>query len=106
MEEENQEIPTLEVPLHVALRRRRRQLRLSQADVARACEVTPECVTLWEAGRRQMELSKVPRLAAVLQLNPQQLCERVLREFEPLFHRFLFADAAAGMTAQTNGFRR
>jgi len=55
MEEEEQEIPTLEVPLHVALRRRRRQLRLSQADVARACEVTPECVTLWEAGRRQME---------------------------------------------------
>ena len=47
MEEEEQEIPTPEVPLHVALRRRR-QLRLSQAAVARACEVTPECVTLWK----------------------------------------------------------
>jgi transcriptional regulator with XRE-family HTH domain len=94
---EDQEIPTPEVPLHVALRRRRQQLRLRQADVARVCNVTPEYVTHWEAGRRQMELSKVPRLAAVLQLHPQQLCERVLREYEPLFHRFLFPGTAAGM---------
>lgn len=86
---EDQEIPTTpEIPFHVALRRRRQQLRLCQAEVARACNVTPECVSHWEAGRRQMELSKVPRLAAVLQLHPQQLCELVLRQYEPLFYRF------------------
>ena len=84
-----------EEPLHVMLRRRRRELRLRQADVAAACHVTKECVTLWEAGRRQMRFSKVPRLAAVLHLDAQELCARVLREYEPVFSHFLFASAVA-----------
>jgi transcriptional regulator with XRE-family HTH domain len=58
------------VPLHILLRRRREELRLLQAQVAEALRVSPHCVTLWQAGRRRMELSKIPRLAAVLDLNP------------------------------------
>jgi transcriptional regulator with XRE-family HTH domain len=43
--------------------RRREQLGLLQSDIAETCGVTPESVTLWEAGRRRPELGKVPRLA-------------------------------------------
>ena len=36
-----------------------------QAEVAEALNVSPEAVTLWESGRRRMELSKIPRLAGM-----------------------------------------
>jgi DNA-binding XRE family transcriptional regulator len=89
---------TISVPeerLHVMLRSRRRELRLTQVDVARACEVTPECITHWEAGRRHMELCKIPRLASVLQLDPPQLCALFLREFHPVFYDTLFGCATS-----------
>jgi DNA-binding XRE family transcriptional regulator len=88
------------VPLHILLRRRREELSLLQADVAAALQVSPECVTLWEAGRRRMELSKVPRLAAALDMNPQELCAKALAEFHPLFYHVLFGDRAAQTTHQ------
>ena len=77
-------------PLRLLLRRRRKELRLRQADVARALNVSPEAITLWEAGRRRMELSKIPRLAETLQMDPRELCVKALEEFHPLFHRTLF----------------
>jgi transcriptional regulator with XRE-family HTH domain len=80
------------VPLHVFLRRRRTELKLLQADIAEALNVTPESVTLWEAGRRRMELSKLPRLAEVLQVDAKALCARALAEFHPLFYRSLFGN--------------
>ena len=94
--------PTIAVsdpPLHILLRRRRQELSLLQADVAEALHVSPECVTLWEAGRRRMELSKLPRIAATLQIDAKQLCAKALAEFHPLFFRTLFASDAV---AQTN----
>src|SRR3954452_16664242 len=67
---ENPTITAIEIPLHILLRRRRQELKLVQSKVAEALHVSPECVTLWEAGRRRMDLSKLPRIALVLQLDP------------------------------------
>ena len=86
-------------PLHILLRRRREELSLLQSDVADALHVSPECVTLWEAGRRRMELSKLPRIAAILELDAKELCAQALAEFHPLFYATLFGPANV---AQTN----
>ena len=85
--------------LHVLLRRRRQELNLLQADVAEAVRVSPECVTMWESGRRRMELCKLPRLAAALKIDAKELCAKALAEFHPLFFQTLFASDAV---AQTN----
>lgn len=81
---------TGELPLHTLLRRRRQELSLLQADVAEALNVSPEAVTLWESGRRRMELSKLPRLAEALQLDARELCIQALAEFHPGFYATLF----------------
>jgi transcriptional regulator with XRE-family HTH domain len=90
---------TAEEPLNALLRRRRLELGLLQAEVAESLDVSPEAVTMWEAGRRRMELCKVPRLASVLQIDPKELCTKALCEFHPRFYATLFA--ACGV-AQTN----
>ena len=82
---------TVAEPLHILLRRRREELSLLQADIAAALHVSPECVTMWEAGRRRMELCKLPRIAAALQINAKQLCAKALAEFHPAFYNTLFA---------------
>lgn len=84
--DQNRNITLPEESLFAMLRRRRRELRLRQVDVANHCDVTPECITHWEAGRRHMELCKIPRLAWILQIDPPQLCAMVLREFHPVFY--------------------
>ena len=81
---------TTEVPLHILLRRRREELSLYQAQIAETLHVTPECVGQWECGRRRMELSKLPRIAAALQLDARQLCAQALAEFHPLVYAALF----------------
>jgi DNA-binding XRE family transcriptional regulator len=96
---ENPPTAVTELPLHLLLRRRRQELRLLQADVAEALHVSPECITMWETGRRRMELSKLPRLAAALQIDAKELCAKALAEFHPLFFQTLFARDAV---AQTN----
>jgi transcriptional regulator with XRE-family HTH domain len=90
----NSNIAATEVPLHVLLRQRRYELNLVQAEVAEALNVTPECITLWESGRRRMELSKLPRIAAVLQLDAKELCVKALAEFHPIFFATLLGDCA------------
>jgi len=85
---------TSEPPLHTLLRRRRQELSLLQADVAEALNVSPEAVTLWESGRRRMELAKLPRIAAALQLDARELCIRALAEFHPAFYNTLFGPRA------------
>ncbi len=82
-------------PLHVVLRRRREQLQLLQADVAEALHVSPECVTLWEGGRRRPELSKLPRIAEALQLDAEDLCRKALAEFHPPVYETLFGDGSS-----------
>ncbi|MEO8593213.1 MAG: helix-turn-helix transcriptional regulator [Candidatus Solibacter sp.] len=67
---------------------------LTQAEVAAAVHVTAEAITSWESGKRRMELSKLPRLGAVLQLNAKELCAQALLEFHPAFSAVLFGDCA------------
>ena len=78
------------IPFHLVLRTRRQELRLLQADVAELLHVSPECITLWESGRRRMDLAKVPRLAAALKLDPHELCAKALAEFYPNVYVALF----------------
>jgi transcriptional regulator with XRE-family HTH domain len=91
---ENSTITLPEVPLHILLRRRRNELNLLQAEVAEALHVCSAAVTQWESGNRRMELSKLPRIAAALQLDARQLCVAALREFHPLFYATVFGDCA------------
>ena len=74
---------TEDMPLHMLLRHRRHELKLTQAEVAHALNVTPECIVVWENGRRRMELSKLPRIAGALRLDPKELCAKALAEFYP-----------------------
>lgn len=67
------------------IRRRRSALHLRQQQVADALRVGSVAVGHWENGTRRIELDKLPRLAAVLQLN-----EQALREFHPLLYLALF----------------
>ena len=91
-------ITAIEIPLHILLRRRRKELNLMQAEVAEALHVSPECITLWESGRRRMDLSKIPRIAAALQIDGKELCAKALAEFYPLFYATLFGDWAVVQT--------
>ena len=62
-----------EVSLHILLRRRRQELSFFQAQIAEALHVTPECIGQRECGRRRMKLSKIPRIAAALQIDAKEL---------------------------------
>ena len=91
---QNPTATTTALPLHVLLRRRREELSLFQSQVAEVLHVSPECITQWECGRRRMELSKLPRIAAALHLDAKELCAKALAEFHPLVYAALFPDAA------------
>jgi hypothetical protein len=39
-----------------------------------------------------MELSKLPRLAATLQIDAKELCAKALAEFHPSFYAVLFGN--------------
>jgi len=78
------------VPFAQFLRQRRTALRLRQAEIAAQLRVEPETVAHWENGRRRMELDKIPRMAAILQLDAKDLCRRALAEWHPRFHDTLF----------------
>ena len=97
---ENPTNTVIEPPLHILLRRRREESSLLQADIAAALHVSPECVTMWEAGRRRMELCKLPRIAAALQIDAKQLCAKALAEFHPAFYHTLFSSGAETNTRQ------
>ena len=75
-----------EGPLHILLRRRRQELSLAQSQVAEALHVSPECIAQWECGRRRVELSKLPHIAAALQLDARELCSKALAEFHLLVY--------------------
>jgi hypothetical protein len=45
-----------------------------------------------------MELSKIPRIAAALQIDAKELCAKALAEFHPLFYASLFGDGAVAQT--------
>ena len=80
------------VPFHQILRRRRQELRLNQAHVAEALNITPEAVGLWECGRRRMELDKLPRLAETFRLEKRDLCVAALYYFHPRLYAEIFGN--------------
>lgn len=84
------ELEDRSMSLSAFLRQRRTALRLKQAEIAAALRVEPESVGHWESGRRRMELDKVPRLAAILQLNQKDLCRLALFEWHPRVYATLF----------------
>jgi transcriptional regulator with XRE-family HTH domain len=82
------------MPFHQILRRRRQELRLNQAHIAEALNITPEAVGLWEAGRRRMELDKLPRIAGILMLQKRDFCIAALYQFHPCLYAALFGNQA------------
>jgi transcriptional regulator with XRE-family HTH domain len=92
----NPTVITTEAPLHILLRQRRQELSLVQSQLAEVLHVSPECIAQWECGRRRMELSKLPRIAAALQLDARELCSKALAEFHPLLFASLFGEDALG----------
>ena len=65
------------------VRRRRQALGMTQAQLARACGLTEISITLIEGGRRHLGLERVPRLAAVLDVDAAQLCRMALADQLP-----------------------
>ena len=66
------------------LRHRRLELAKTQRQVADAIGIrSADFVGLVESGRRRFELDRLPRLAAVLEVDPRQLCAMALREWAP-----------------------
>jgi transcriptional regulator with XRE-family HTH domain len=97
---QNPRAVTTEVPLHILLRNRRKELSLFQVQIAEMLHVTPECIAQWECGRRRMELSKLPRIAAALQIDARELCVKALAEFHPLLFATLFGNDPAPASSQ------
>ncbi len=77
-------------PINITLRRRREELGLKQEHLAEHLHVTPQTVGQWERGLRRMELGKIPRIAALLELDAKELCARALAEFYPSVYAALF----------------
>jgi transcriptional regulator with XRE-family HTH domain len=90
MNNKTNELPINLLSLHHLLRSRRQALGLTQWQIAQELGVGPETISLWEKGSRRMELNRVPRLAAVLRLNPKDLCQTALAEWHPAFFAGLF----------------
>ena len=90
MKTQQHQLPDNLFPLHYLLRARRRALGLTQEQIAQEMGVGAEAVSLWEKGSRRMELNKVPRLAAILRLNPKDLCRSALAEWYPSLYAALF----------------
>ncbi len=74
------------------IRKRREQLGKTQLQVGEACGVTGDCITLVEAGRRRLDLERIPLLADVLELDRATLCRQALRDRSPHFYTELFGD--------------
>lgn len=94
------EIPQTEggLPLNVLLRQRRQILHLRQGQIAEALGVTVESIRLWERADRRLELSRLPRVAAILQLDAERLCRQALAEYYPALHAILFKNKEVAQT--------
>ena len=78
------------VPLSQVIRQRRGVLGLTQAQVAADLNIEPESVSLWENGRRRVELDKLPRLAVILRLHAADVCRLALCQWHPRLYASLF----------------
>jgi transcriptional regulator with XRE-family HTH domain len=77
-------------PFADLIRQRRITLGLTQQQIADALRVEPEAVGFWERRKRRIELDRVPHLAAILQLDEQDVSRLALFEQHPLLHAALF----------------
>jgi transcriptional regulator with XRE-family HTH domain len=77
-------------PLSAVIKQRRTRLGLTQQQIADALQVVPESIGYWERDRRRIELDRVPHLAAVLELDQQDVCRLALYEHYPQLHATLF----------------
>jgi transcriptional regulator with XRE-family HTH domain len=76
------------------VRDRRLELGLKQLDVARAIGVNSgEFIGMVEKVIRMIELNRVTRLAAVLQMNRRDLTKLALKEIAPFAYDSLFSKA-------------
>lgn len=83
--------------LSAFIKQRRKDLGLTQADVARAIGIkSSEFIYMVENNLRQLELNKIPALAIALQVNPADLCRVALREAHPLLYNAICEDAETG----------
>ncbi len=80
-----------EGPFSQFVRQRRLFLNLTQEEVADAVGVTPEQITLVEAGKRRLELDRVHLLADRLHVERQMLCRQALWERAPMLYQNLFS---------------
>ena len=81
------------LPLSELIRQRRNTLGLKQQQIADELRVVPESIGNWERGKRRIELDRVPPLAAILQLNEQDVCRLAQFEVHPrLYATLLGAD--------------
>jgi transcriptional regulator with XRE-family HTH domain len=76
------------------IRRRRQALGKTQAEIARACDLTVESITLVEGGHRRLGLERVPRLAAALDVDASELCRMALADQLPVLAAALEGRAA------------
>lgn len=65
------------------IRRRRQALGKTQSEIARACGLTEISITLVEGGHRHLGLERVPRMAAILDVDAAQLCRLALADQLP-----------------------
>ena len=72
------------------LRRRRQELNLHLANIAQALDVTPEAISMWERGRRRMDLDKLPTIAQVLRLQQSDFCLMAIYHFHPAVYTAVF----------------
>jgi transcriptional regulator with XRE-family HTH domain len=72
------------------IKERRAALGLTQEQVANALRVVPEAVGYWERRKRRIDLDRVLPLAAILQLDQQDVCRLALFEHYPRVHAALF----------------
>jgi len=77
------------------VKERREQLGLSQVELGRALGIASgEFLCMVESGKRHFALDNIPRLAAVLQLDPAELCRCAWFEAAPSLYRSTFDDSA------------
>lgn len=69
--------------LATIIRQRRLLLKLSQTEVAEKLGVSEVAVVYWEAGKRAIDLDRVPLLARVLGIDPGTLSLLALSEAHP-----------------------
>lgn len=99
LNEHREELKEQVKPLNKVIHDRRTELGLSQAEVARQLGIgSPEFIWMVEAGKRVMELNKIPRLADILQLDRRDLINLALFEKAPILAMSLFGSRPGAYT--------